>query len=128
MKMKKSVVLACIAILGAGVFTGTVFSNNRTTDELGVAVSPQTLLLDVEQGGEVVVHTAIPLSVVNRASLELNGVPAVFTKADDRGNCVAYFNEDEIEATVAPPGAVMTFTGLTVDGEAFSGSDSVQVR
>jgi hypothetical protein len=59
--------------------------------------------------------------------LALNGVPVSWTKADSRGNLVGKFAESAIKAIVSPPGEVMTLTGSTKDGEAFSGSDSVKV-
>ena len=102
-------------------------SNNRTEDELGIAVSPQTFLLSSEQSGKVTVHTFIPYGIVDKESLELNGVPVRSTKADNRGNLVAFFDELEVEATVAPPEAVMFFTGATLDGNQFKGSDTVKV-
>lgn len=123
---KKFIIPAVLSLLL--VFSAmAAFSGNRSDDPLGVAVSPQTLILDFEQGGHVVVHTDIPYSKVNTSSLELSGVPVWWTKADDRGCLVAYFHEEEVEVIVAPPSAVLTLTGETKDGAAFSGSDSVQV-
>ena len=102
--------------------------NSRTEDLLGVAVSPQTLLLDMNQGGYVVVHTAIKGSVVVSSSLELNGVPVSFTYLDSLGNIVGKFSETAIKAIVDPPREKMTLTGYYKDGTSFSGSDTVQVR
>ena len=124
--MRRNIIIACVLIMVVGI-AGTVFSNNRTDDPLGVAVSPQMLLLGRDQGGSVVVHTSIPYGSVDTASLELNGLPVVWTKADDCGNLVAYFDEDAVKAIVAPPSAVMTLTGTTKDGVPFEGSDSIRV-
>ncbi len=110
------------------VLAGQVLSNSRTDDSLGIAVSPQTLILSLDQGGAVTVHTAIRYSDVNTGGLTLNNVPADSTWADDRGNLVARFSERAVEAIVAPPSAVLTLEGAMTDGSPFAGSDSVRVR
>lgn len=125
--MKKYYVLTCVLCLGAMVFGGSAFSNARTTDPLGIAVSPQTLLLSQPQGGEVTVHTAIPYGSIVSSSLALNGVAAKYCFADCRGNIVGKFDEDAIEATVAPPSATMVVTGTLRDGTDVAGTDDVRV-
>jgi hypothetical protein len=118
--------VAVVAVLALGL-ASQVFSNGRTTDPIGVAVSPQTLILSLDQGGAVTVHTAVPFSTVDRGSLTLNGVPADATWADNRGNVVARFSETAIEALVAPPSATLTLCGSLTSGDTFSGSDTVRV-
>ena len=93
-----------------------------------VLISPQTLLLGEEQGGSVVVHMEIPYSQVNSSTVALDGVQALWTKADLRGDLVAYFDEVAIKAIVAPPSATLTLTGNLHDGTPFAGSDTVQVK
>ena len=126
--MRKSlgVVLGAVAALG---LASQVLSNSRTTDPLGIAVSPQTLILSLDQGGAVTVHTAVKFSTVDTESLKLNGVPADAAWADSRGNVVARFNEAAVEALVAPPAAVLTLCGTYTNGDGgmFSGSDVVRV-
>ena len=124
--MKSTILTTCVLTIIIGL-TGSVFSNNRTDDPLGVAVSPQALLLGFDQGGSVVVHTKIPYGSVDKTSIELNGIASTWTKADDCGNLVAYFDEDEVKAIVAPPSAVMTLTGTLNSGQPFEGSDTVKV-
>ncbi len=116
-----AVVLCVLAVVSQA------WSNSRTDDPLGIAVSPQTLILSLDQGGAVTVHTAIKYSAVQPASLTLNGVAATSTWADSRGNVVARFNESQVEATVAPPSAELTLEGLMKDGSPFAGSDTVRV-
>lgn len=123
--MKRSIVVIASLCLVAALYA-TAFCGNRTDDSLGVAVSPQTLLLGEEQSS-VVVHTAIPLSAVDTSSLTLNGIPVVWTKADARGELVAFFDEAAVKAVVAPPSAVLTLSGTRKDGSSFSGSDEVRV-
>lgn len=124
--MRKSLLVVCLTavLLVAAV---AAFPGNRSEDPLGVAVSPQTLILNWEQGGSVTVHTDIPYSIVDTESLDLSGVPVWWTKADDRGCLVAFFPEEEVKAIVAPPSAVLTLSGFTVEDEEFAGSDTVTV-
>lgn len=92
-----------------------------------VLISPQTLLLGTEQGGSVVVHMAIPASQVDSSTVALDGVAALSTWADSRGDLVASFDEAAIKAIVAPPSATLTLTGNLHDGTPFAGSDTVRV-
>lgn len=123
--MKRPILVLCVCLC-VGIFAVSAFSNARTDDALGIAVSPQTFLLSAVQGS-VSVHTAIGYSTVDLGSLALNGVAPTSTKADSRGNLVAKFDEAEIEALLAPPTADLTLTGLLKDGTAFSGTDRVRV-
>jgi len=125
--MRKRLVAVAVVVAGAMVLVGQALSNSRTDDALGVAVSPQTLLLGSDQGGFVTVHTAIPFGAVDRSSIQLSGVDVVFTKADSCGNLVAKFSEDAVKAIVAPPETTLTLTGVMKDGESFAGSDTVRV-
>ena len=100
----------------------------RGGEQSPVLISPQTLLLSSEQGGSVVVHMVIPYSQVDSSTVVLDGVPALGTKADLRGDLVAYFDEVAIKAIVAPPSATLTLTGNLHDGTPFAGSDTVQVK
>ena len=124
--MRKWVLFGLVICVAAGL-SGAAVSNGRTTDPLGVAVSPHMLVLGYDQGGTVTVHTNVPLSSVDTGSLALNGIPATGSKADNRGNLVAFFSEAEVKAIVAPPSAVLTLTGLTNDGDTFEGSDTASV-
>jgi len=102
-------------------------SGSRTDDPLGVSIAPHTLILNSYQGGTVTVHTDIPYGSVVANSLELSGIPVDWTKADDRGCLVAMFEETEVKEVVSSPAFTLTLRGVTVDGESFSGSDTVQV-
>jgi hypothetical protein len=96
--------------------------------DVEVQIAPHMLLLWIDQSGEVAVHTDIPYSLVDPGSVALAGFPAVRTKADDCGNFVGFFDEAEIKSVVAVPSYELVFTGFTVDGEPFSGSDTVLVK
>ena len=98
--MKKGLGLVCL-VACCFVFAGEVLANNRTDDPLGIAISPQALILGMEQSGRVTVHTDIPGSTVNRSTVALNDIPASSTWVDLRGNLVAGFSEVEIGDTLA---------------------------
>ena len=123
--MAKYLILAlCLAV----VSTAGVIAGGRSDDPLGVAVSPQMLLLNSDQSGTVVVHTdGLPSSAVVPGSVKLNGVPALGTGADACGDLVASFDEKAIKAIVEPPAAALTLTGEYTEGGTFSGTDTVKV-
>jgi hypothetical protein len=125
-KMKKFVFVALL--VGMLCESPMVLAGARTDDPLGVAVSPQTLLLGTNQSGAVLVHTDIPLSSVATSTLDLNGIPASGAYADSLGNLVAAFNEMAVKSIVFPPAAELTLTGYYLSGEGFYGSDTVRVE
>jgi hypothetical protein len=93
-----------------------------------ILVSPQTILLSMDQGGEVTVHAEIYYSLVDTSQFTLNGIPAQSTYVDNRGELVAKFPEAAVKAVIAPPLAILTLNGVTTGGEPFSGSDIVAVN
>jgi hypothetical protein len=126
MKTRWMVMGGMAAVLMALVASS--FGGARSTDPLGVAVSPQKLLLSTVQTGSVKVHTDIPIGLVDRSSLALNGVFATGSYADSLGQIVVVFDEADIKAIVSAPSTVLTLTGLYTTGEPFSGSDTVMVE
>ena len=76
-------------------------------DGVIITISPRMLVLDRTGGDDVTVHTNIPLDSVDRASVELSGIPALTTFADDRGNLVAKFDDADVKGIVAPPAATL---------------------
>jgi hypothetical protein len=125
--MKKLMIVVSFVSLGLGLFAGEAFCGSRADDPLGIAVSPQTFILSMDQGGAVTVHTEIAYSSVDSASLKLNGIPVDWAHVDSRGHIVGEFNEEAVKAIVAEPQTVMTLTGNYKTGESFSGSDTVRV-
>lgn len=125
--MKK--LLLAVMVVGMALALGSLASaGNRTDDPLGIAVSPQKLLLGAVQSGTVIVHTDIPISIVNTSTLKLNGLPAIGAYADSLGHVVVVFDEAAVKAMVAPPSALLTLTGCYVSDDEFSGSDTVMVE
>ena len=95
--------------------------------EITTKVSPNTIVL-ASQGTLVTIHTNIAYSSVDTASLTLNGIPVAWTKADDRGQLVAKFNQSDVKNIVAPPSAELELSGYPKSGESFSGSDTIVVK
>ena len=98
-----------------------------SADDVQIVVSPHTLVLS-SAGGCVSVHTNRPLGIVDCSTLELDGIPVAYVKADARGNLVANFGLDAVKAIVAPPEATLTLTGALRDGRAFAASDTIRVK
>lgn len=117
-----------LAVLALGLIAASVCADWRDATAVDVQVSPGTLLLSSDQGGQVSVHTNIPYLQVNAGSVQLSGIPVVWTKADSQGNLVAKFDESAVKAIVQPGRATLTLTGLYLNGVGFSGSDTVTVR
>ena len=129
--MRNVMVLGLSACVLLGLIS-QAFSNGKADHEadeggVGIAVSPQTLLLGSDQGGWITVHTNIPYDRVNLGTLALNGEPVSRTKPDSRGELVAFFAEAAIKDFVAPPEATLTLAGDYTGGTAFAGSDTVRV-
>jgi hypothetical protein len=121
-----------LVVTAAAVVCSVLVMNanaGRQTGDSGnvmMLVSPQTIVIGSDSPC-VTVHLAVPLSAVNRSSVELSGIAPYLVKADSRGDLVAKFRSDKVEAIVAPPSATLTLTGVMVDGEPFSYSATVTV-
>lgn len=116
-------ILLLVSIAGANA------AAQPAADDIDIRVSPKVFSLGAVAncGAGVTVHADIPFADVDCATVELQGIPAVETKADDRGNLVAKFDRVEVAAIVAPPSATLTLTGSKLDGTPFTGSDTIRV-
>ena len=122
--MKKFCVPAVALLMVFGLGLGSVFS--QEADKIVIMISPNTINLNSD-GEWVTVHADIPYTAVDRATLFLNGVVVAWTKADNQSDLVAKFAVDEVKDIVSPPSATLTLSGVTVEGVAFSGSDTITV-
>jgi hypothetical protein len=127
--VKRTMVSACLlgAVLVGCIPGALCLGSSETAIEISISVSPKTIVLGLDKGDRVTVHTDIPLALVDRESLTLSGVSPVLVKADNRGNLVAKFAQASIEALVAPPEATLALTGTTTGEVPFRGSDTVRV-
>ncbi len=125
--MKTFLVASILACAIAGLWAGAAGANRQVSDDVTMAVAPSTLLLGMEQS-DVTVHTSIPFAAVDTASLTMEGLTPLAVFADACGDLVARFDEYEVKAIVAAPEATLTLTGLLVNGEPLSLSDTIQVK
>ena len=123
------VVLTLSACEGPGVLTDLTPASLDIvpSTEVGITIAPHALVLGVE-GTWVTVHTDVRYGSAVNTSLMLDGVPAAFAYADDRGYLVVKFTQGAIEAIVTPPDASLTLTGWFTDGTPFFGVDTILVR
>jgi hypothetical protein len=97
--------------------------------DINIDVSPNVLNIQ-SQSSIVTVHTDIAYSLVDGASVFLNGVPIDWWKSDDRGNFVAKFVSDEIktlDGLIIGDYNTLVLNGFTTGGEAFIGAQDIMV-
>ena len=96
--------------------------------DVSIRVAPNVLNL-LNKGEVVTVHTDISYSLVVGSTVCLNDVEVSHWKADNRGNFVAKFLMENIKGLPLNIGGynTLTLTGVTVDGEEFSGSKEILV-
>jgi hypothetical protein len=117
-----------VCLLAVSLMIGLISMTAYAADiEITTKVSPNTIVIKSE-GTLITVHTNIAYSSVDTASLTLNGIPVAWTKADDRGQLVAKFNQSDVKSIVAPPSATLELSGYTTSGESFSGTDTIVVK
>ena len=125
--MRKSYLTAAFISMVV-VCTGLVMANKATDGEGDcITVSPNTLVLS-SPDTIVTVHSNIPYASVNTASLTLNGIPAIFTKADACGDLVVKFGRADVQGIVVPGIATITLSGELKDSSPFEASDDITVR
>ena len=116
------------AMMVIGLLLTLPFSGH-SQEIIDIQVSPSTLNLQ-NRGEWVTVHTDIAYSLVDAASVTMNGVAISWSKIDNQGNFVAKFVIGDI---VGLPGLTiggyntLTLEGVTTDGVTFTGSDQVMV-
>jgi hypothetical protein len=126
--MKKWCLISAIALLVVG--TSLVMANKDNQgdgDGFNITITPKTL--SFKSADTVVsVHSNIPYGLVDTVSLQLNGIPAVFSKADTCGDLVVKFDRDDVKDIVQPPSATLTLSGALKDGSCFEVSDIITVK
>ncbi|MBN1292765.1 MAG: hypothetical protein JXB48_13070 [Candidatus Latescibacteria bacterium] len=111
-----------------GICTADVQSDtDEVSGTINITIAPKTLVLGL-QGEWVTVHTDIAYSSVDGSSVELDGIVASSVFPDNRGNLVAKFTQEAVEAIVTPPQATLTLTGSYKTNESFTGSDTIAVK
>jgi hypothetical protein len=125
------VVVPFVALFGFFTLQELAKGSEKATDggrtiNINIQVSPSTIFKS-SKGGRVTVQTDIKYSLVDKNTIQLNGISPKGTKTNARGYMVAYFDLNDIKSIVFPPSALLEFTGLTVNGDDFYGLDLVRV-
>jgi len=120
----------CIIVLALGLLLAAPASARKYKGDDTMLVSPFVFVMDY-QGSALTIHTEVPFSEVDRATLELHcdgTITPVYVKSDLRGNLVAKFAADDVRTIVAPPRADLSLTGLYRDGGSFTLTASIRVK
>ena len=110
----------------------TIFANSPlAAQEIGITVSPNVINI-ASESTVVTVHTDIAYSLVDGASVFLNGVKIDWSKSDNQGCFVAKFLASDVKALFEEGKLelgtnTLVLDGKTIDGGSFSGSDTVKV-
>lgn len=124
----KTMCSGIVVVLLLGIGCGMVIANGASEgDGICITISPNTLVLSSDVPC-VTVHTNIAIGLVDRSSLQLEGIAPYLTKADSRGELVAKFHADSVKSVVDLGQVELTLTGLLADGSAFAASDTITVR
>ncbi len=127
--MRKSYVVAAVVLLVV-ICSGLVMANKASEGEgICITITPKTLVLS-SPDTVVSVHSNIPYSSVDTVSLTLNGIDAIFTKADACGDLVVKFSQADVKGIVEPGLATLILEGKLKDedGTAFEASDTIIVK
>jgi len=108
-----------------------IFAPLRADDavlEIDIQCSPAVVnLASPANGTWFTVHADIAYSLVNTATVTLNGVPVKWTKVDNQGYLVAKFSLKDVRGLLAPGENLLTLSGTTTKGQPFNGSTTVKV-
>ncbi|VBB45434.1 exported hypothetical protein [uncultured Desulfatiglans sp.] len=93
-----------------------------------IVAAPNVLNLENE-GQWVTIHTDIPYSQVLGESVMLNSIPISWDKYDNRGYYVAKFAMSSVKDILyVGDYNTLTFTGMTIEAEAFCGFCEIFVK
>ena len=98
-------------------------------DAIAIDIAPNVLNIQSESV-VVTVHTDIAYSVVDGATVSLNGAEIDYWKSDARGNFVAKFLSDDIkylDGLIINDYNMLVLEGFTTGGESFIGMQDIKV-
>jgi len=105
----------------------SVFAYADAPTTVNIQVAPATIVLKAPLKW-ITIHADIDYSAVNAASVCINGLDADLVFADDRGDLVAKVSFPRIAPQLLAGSAEIVLTGVTNEGDAFSGSETVRVK
>ncbi len=127
LKQRKALLVISLVVAVAALALVMQAGIAEDVQSVVAVVSPSTIVIGVP-GQDVTVHVELALSAVDASSVRLSGLVPLGVFADNRGELVAKFSRQAVEAIVAPPSAILELTGAKKDGGLFAGSDEVVVR
>jgi hypothetical protein len=102
-------------------------ATTQDLNSIAIEVFPKTLSPGRDPGTEITVLAKIPFRKINRASLTLNGIAAKSANPDDDGELIASFDKAAVGNNISYLNPILTLGGVTTEGVAFRGSDTVKV-
>ena len=117
------IVVLC-GFLGIGLAVIAMANSAVEGDEPAMMVSPRAIVL--AKVSTVTVHTNIPASAVEPASIDLDGTVPTSVGVDDCGDLVAKFAVADLG--LEPGEATLTLNGTFTDGSSFSAAFVVTVK
>lgn len=99
--------------------------------EIGIQVSPSTILLNWKAKGDVkvTVHADVSFRLFDTSDIQvdLGGIPASYIYSDARGDLVGKFPYELVKELVGPGTATLSLRAVATDGTIYFGSDDVRV-
>lgn len=111
-------------LLALGLAGSTLANSAVDGDAPAIMASPQVVVL--AKVADLTIHSNIPASSVDFASVRLNGVTPTGLGADSCGHLVARFAIADL--ALQPGEATLTLTGAFKDGSLFAAADVVGVK
>lgn len=129
--IRKNSKTLCLPLLCCMALVMVFFQNPAKSHAFDIEIDVSPNVLNIQSNSNIVtVHTDIAYSLVDGASVFLNGVVIDWWKSDDRGNFVAKFMSDEIktlDGLVIGDYNILVLNGFTDSGEAFIGAQNIMV-
>jgi hypothetical protein len=99
--------------------------------EIGIQVSPSTILLEWKAKGDVrvTVHADVSFSLFDTKDIqvELGGISASYIYSDARGDLVGKFPYELVKELVGPGTTTLNLRAVAKDGTVYYGSDEIRV-
>jgi hypothetical protein len=131
--MKKATLGLLSTLLLFSIMAALPASSGIPSDdvEIGIQVSPSTILLNWKAKGDVriTVHAEVSFRLfdTNDIQVELGGIPASYIYSDARGDLVGKFPYELVKELVGPGTSTLSLRAVAKDGTVYYGSDDVRV-
>jgi hypothetical protein len=123
--------LSILLLVSAMAATPVALPSQADDVEIGIQVSPSTILLNWKAKGDVrvTVHAEVSFRLFDTEDIqvELGGIPASYIYSDARGDLVGKFEYALVKDLVGPGTATLSLKATAKDGTVYHGSDEVRV-